>query len=118
MRGKRRPPFPSNKVRNNGSLRHSPSTAATLDDITTGIKDKMTRNPESQVCLMERFGPLARRGASEGEGGKEWGRLECGGDRERKRRKEGEVESRNVRIASVSSFSFVKTPILMCNLEL
>lgn len=35
---------------------------------------------------------------------------------ERKRRKEGEAESRNVRIASVSSFSFVKTPILMCNL--
>lgn len=33
--------------------------------------------------------------------------------RERKRRKEGEAESRNVRIASVSSFNFVKTPILM-----
>lgn len=48
-------------------------------------------------------------------GDKEWGKLGCGRDRERKRRKEGEVESRNVRIASVSSFSFVKTPILMCN---
>ena len=103
MRVKRRPPFPSNKVRNNGSLRHSPSTAATLDDITTGIKDKMTRNPESQVCLMERFGPLARRGASKGRGAKEWGKRGVG---ERKRRKEGEAESRNVGIASVSKFQF------------
>lgn len=54
-------------------------------------------------------------GRARERGGKEWGRLECG-DGERKRRKEGEVESRSVRIASVSSFSFVKTPILMYNL--